>query len=281
MQGLISKAVDPLISSLGNFGQLASGVFDKLMSPLSDWFTKGLKKVQDEGQGAPAGAGVQRWADQVKQALSANGLSTSDGMVQKVLRQIQTESGGNEKAVQGGYTDVNTISGDLAKGLMQTISATFNAYAFPGHHNIFNGYDNLLAALAYAKNRYGSNLSYLGQGHGYANGGLITQHQIAEIGEGNKPEMIIPLDGMKSSRGFELLGKTAVAMAARDGFGSQNVVKNDNSDVVSELKAAVALLTQLVIGQQENKTTNVVLDKNALYKQQAIDTNLRNYQSLA
>ena len=281
VQGLISKAVDPLISSLGNFGQLASGVFDKLMSPLSDWFTKGLKKVQDEGQGAPAGAGVQRWADQVKQALSANGLSTSDGMVQKVLRQIQTESGGNEKAVQGGYTDVNTISGDLAKGLMQTISATFNAYAFPGHHNIFNGYDNLLAALAYAKNRYGSNLSYLGQGHGYANGGLITQHQIAEIGEGNKPEMIIPLDGMKSSRGFELLGKTAVAMAARDGFGSQNVVKNDNSDVVSELKAAVALLTQLVIGQQENKTTNVVLDKNALYKQQAIDTNLRNYQSLA
>ena len=281
VQGLISKAVGPLISSLGNFGQLASGVFDKLMSPLSDWFTKGLKKVQDEGQGAPAGAGVQRWADQVKQALSANGLSTSDGMVQKVLRQIQTESGGNEKAVQGGYTDVNTISGDLAKGLMQTISATFNAYAFPGHHNIFNGYDNLLAALAYAKNRYGSNLSYLGQGHGYSNGGLITQHQIAEIGEGNKPEMIIPLDGMKSSRGFELLGKTAVAMAARDGFGSQNVVKNDNSDVVSELKAAVALLTQLVIGQQENKTTNVVLDKNALYKQQAIDTNLRNYQSFA
>ena len=281
VMGLIQKATSGLIGGLGNFGQLASGTLDKLLSPISDWFTKGLKKVQEEGQGAPAGAGVQRWADQVKQALSANGLSTSDGMVQKVLRQIQTESGGNEKAVQGGYTDVNTISGDLAKGLMQTISATFNAYAFPGHHNIFNGYDNLLAALAYAKNRYGSNLSYLGQGHGYANGGLITQHQIAEIGEGNKPEMIIPLDGMKSSRGFELLGKTAVAMAARDGFGSQNVIKNDNSDVVSELKAAVALLTQLVIGQQENKTTNVVLDKNALYKQQAIDTNLRNYQSFA
>ncbi|WP_288503882.1 tape measure protein [uncultured Leuconostoc sp.] len=281
VMGLIQKATSGLIGGLGNFGQLASGTLDKLLSPISDWFTKGLKKVQDEGQGAPAGAGVQRWADQVKQALSANGLSTSDGMVQKVLRQIQTESGGNEKAVQGGYTDVNTISGDLAKGLMQTISATFNAYAFPGHHNIFNGYDNLLAALAYAKNRYGSNLSFLGQGHGYANGGLITQHQIAEIGEGNKPEMIIPLDGMKSSRGFELLGKTAVAMAARDGFGSQNVVKNDNSDVVSELKAAVALLTQLVIGQQENKTMNVVLDKNALYKQQAIDTNLRNYQSFA
>lgn len=255
VMGLIQKATSGLIGGLGNFGQLASGTLDKLLSPISDWFTKGLKKVQEEGQGAPAGAGVQRWADQVKQALSANGLSTSDGMVQKVLRQIQTESGGNEKAVQGGYTDVNTISGDLAKGLMQTISATFNAYAFPGHHNIFNGYDNLLAALAYAKNRYGSNLSYLGQGHGYANGGLITQHQIAEIGEGNKPEMIIPLDGMKSSRGFELLGRTAVAMAARDGKTSQGV--SDGSDVTrllnqnNQLLGSITQLLGAILGETE------------------------------
>lgn len=255
VMGLIQKATSGLIGGLGNFGQLASGTLDKLLSPISDWFTKGLKKVQEEGQGAPAGAGVQRWADQVKQALSANGLSTSDGMVQKVLRQIQTESGGNEKAVQGGYTDVNTISGDLAKGLMQTISATFNAYAFPGHHNIFNGYDNLLAALAYAKNRYGSNLSYLGQGHGYANGGLITQHQIVEIGEGNKPEMIIPLDGMKSSRGFELLGKTAVAMAARDGKTSQGV--SDGSEVtqlLSQNNQLLVVVTQIlgaILGETE------------------------------
>lgn len=255
VMGLIQKATSGLIGGLGNFGQLASGTLDKLLSPISDWFTKGLKKVQEEGHGAPAGAGVQRWAEQVKSALSANGLSTSDGMVQKVLRQIQTESGGNEKAVQGGYTDVNTISGDLAKGLMQTISATFNAYAFPGHHNIFNGYDNLLAALAYAKNRYGSNLSYLGQGHGYANGGLITQHQIAEIGEGNKPEMIIPLDGMKSSRGFELLGKTAVAMAARDGKTSQGV--SDGSEVtqlLSQNNQLLGVVTQIlgaILGETE------------------------------
>nr|DAO19287.1 MAG TPA: tail tape measure [Bacteriophage sp.] len=255
VMGLIQKATSGLIGGLGNFGQLASGTLDKLMSPISDWFTKGLKKVQEEGQGAPAGAGVQRWAEQVKSALAANGLSTSDGMVQKVLRQIQTESGGNEKAVQGGYTDVNTISGDLAKGLMQTISATFNAYAFPGHHNIFNGYDNLLAALAYAKNRYGSNLSYLGQGHGYANGGLITQYQIAEIGEGNKPEMIIPLDGMKSSRGFELLGKTAVAMAARDGKMSQGV--SDGSEVtqlLSQNNQLLGVVTQIlgaILGETE------------------------------
>lgn len=240
-----------------------------------DWIQKFIGPVNDTSTGV--GGDVQSWSNDVKNALSKLGLSTAPDMIQRVLRQIQTESGGNPRAMGGndGLADGN------ATGLMQVKPGTFAANMLPGHGNIMNGYDNILAGLNYARKRYGDGLSFLGNGHGYANGGLITKHQIAEIGEGNKPEMIIPLDGMKSSRGFELLGKTAVAMAARDGFGSQNVVKNDNSDVVSELKAAVTLLTQLVIGQQETKNTTVVLDKNDLYKQQAIDTNLRNYQSFA
>lgn len=178
VKGIITKSTSGLMNGLGHYGEIATGTFDKLTGSIASWFSKGLKKVQDEeqgdgggGKGAPSGSGVTRWKSQVVDALKANGLSTSSDMVNKVLRQIATESGGNEKAVQGGYTDVNTLSGDLAKGLMQTISATFNAHAFPGHKNIFNGYDNLLAALSYAKARYGSNLSFLGQGHGYANGG--------------------------------------------------------------------------------------------------------------
>lgn len=288
IKSLISKATSHLIAPLGNFGQMVSGVFDKLMSPISDWFTKGLKKVQEEnqdgggGRGAPVGGGVERWRSQVVDALRANGLSTSGDMVAKVLRQIQTESGGNEKAVQGAIGDINNRTGNLARGLMQVIPPTFNANKFPGHNDPFNGYDSLLAGLNYAKKAYGPNLSFLGQGHGYANGGLITKHQIAEIGEGNQPEMIIPLAKMKDSRGFELLGRTTVAMAARDGLTNQsNASFGDNSGVIAELKNAVALLTQLVIGQQDSKTTHVVLDKNELYKQQAIDTAMRNYQSFA
>ncbi|MCC8439862.1 hypothetical protein CRI85_05880 [Leuconostoc pseudomesenteroides] len=269
VKSLISKATSGIVSGMGNFGQLATGTWDKLANSVAEWFTKGLKKVQDEdggsGKGAPSGSGVTRWTEQVKEALKANNLSTSSDMVNKVLRQIQTESGGNEKAVQGGYTDVNTLSGDLAKGLMQTISATFNAYAFPGHKNIFNGYDNLLAALAYAKNRYGSNLSYLGQGHGYENGGLITKNQMVEVGEGDKSEMIIPLSGIKSSRGFELLGKTAVAMAARDGAGSSTSNDSELSSQLAQSNTLLATVTQLlasILGEtqkgNEPLTTNAV-----------------------
>ena len=153
-----------------------------------DWFRKtleGFKKKFDESGGSnPPGEGTQRWEPYVKKALAANGLPTSAAYVQAWLRQIQSESGGNPKAVQGGYVDINTLTGDLAKGLLQTISATFNAYKFPGHGNIFNGYDNMLAAIHYAKARYGSDmLAVIGHGHGYANGGHVYNKQLAWIAE--------------------------------------------------------------------------------------------------
>lgn len=196
VKGIISKSTSGMIGGLGNFGEMATGTFDKLTGGIADWFTKGLKKVQEEtgdaggGKGAPSGSGVTRWTSQVKEALKANGLSTSESMVNKVLRQIQTESGGNEKAVQGDIGDINNKTGDLAKGLMQVITSTFNANKFPGHNDPFNGYDSLLAGLNYAKKTYGNDLSFLGQGHGYANGGWA--HEASIFGEiKGEPEIAI------------------------------------------------------------------------------------------
>ncbi|CAK1233450.1 Phage-related protein [Fructobacillus fructosus] len=275
---LIVKSTKGMFDGLHSFGDMAHGVFDNLYKPIADWFKKGLEKVKDSlGRNAPGGSGVERWRDQVKDALKENGMSTESWAVNKILKQISTESSGNEKAVQGGYTDINTKTGDLAKGLMQTISATFNRYAFPGHKNIFNGYDNLLAAIAYIKNRYGMNMSGIGEGHGYANGGLVSRHQIAQIAEGNKPEMIIPLDSMKSARGFELLGKTAVAMAARDGQTGQNT--KDNSEVVGKLDQMITLLSMILGVNKEqlagNSNNSSLL---GLYNQMSQDNNIRKYQ---
>ncbi|UAK17552.1 phage tail tape measure protein [Sporolactobacillus terrae] len=237
--------------------KLVSWISDKVglgdfQKRLSDWpaihglsvqlpknMFKGITdKLKDFGSSAdPPGSGVERWRTSVIRALAMNGLSTSGSMVNKVLRQMQTESGGNPKAVQHGYTDINTIKGDLAKGLMQTISATFNAYKFPGHGNIFNGFDNLLAALNYAKHRYGSSLSALGKGHGYANGGWNFMHTLAEISEGNKAEVILPVENKNrtldlmaqvlSTYGINLGSQKQVAQAA----GNQEVnvyVTGDN-----------------------------------------------------
>ncbi|MDM7500195.1 phage tail tape measure protein [Lactococcus lactis] len=227
-----------------------------------------FKKAESDAggsQGSPSGSGVQRWAGQVKQALAANGLSTSQDMIDRVLRQISSESSGNEKAVQGNIGDINNITGDLAKGLMQTISSTFNANKFPGHGDIFNGYDNLLAALNYAKKTYGPSLSFLGNGHGYENGGIINAHGFYEIAEGNRPEMVIPLDPQKKSRATQLLNQ------ANRTINANNYEKNSNSNMELALTQAVNLLSQ-VLGATKEQTTALknqpapIIDENSFFK---------------
>ncbi len=141
-------------------------------------------------------------------------MPASADYVNAWVRQIQTESGGNERAIGGndGLADGN------ATGLLQTKPGTFNAYAFPGHHNIMKGYDNMLAAINYAKHRYGpSMLAVIGHGHGYEDGGLISKHGFYEIGEGDKPEMVIPL--MNRELGMQRINEAIAFMNRNFGGG--------------------------------------------------------------
>src|SRR5699024_5315207 len=63
-----------------------------------------------------------------------------------ILKQIQRESGGNQGITQSSsVVDINTLSGNPAKGLLQYIPQTFRAYAMKGYGNIMNGYHQLLA----------------------------------------------------------------------------------------------------------------------------------------
>lgn len=193
---LVNYIVDKFVTydwSLGDASlKFAKGAVNQEKKGMMNWAKKVIN--QFGGSTHQTGPGAEGWRSAVKKALRKNGLPTTPAYVNAWVRQIQTESGGNEHAVQGGYTDINTLTGDLAKGLLQTISATFNAYKFPSHGNIFNGYDNMLAAINYAKHRYGSDmLAVIGHGHGYEDGGLIAKHGFYEIGEGDKPEMVIPL----------------------------------------------------------------------------------------
>lgn len=146
------------------------------------WIKKHLSPLMDDGGGSMGnlgGAGVQRWRSYVKKALSALNLSTSGSMVDRILRQINTESSGNPKAMGG----TDGLSDGHAEGLMQVKLGTFAANKLSGHGNIWNGYDNILAGLNYAKHRYGSGLSFLGNGHGYAKGGKIPKGQLSVVGE--------------------------------------------------------------------------------------------------
>jgi transglycosylase-like protein with SLT domain len=64
------------------------------------------------------------------------------------------ESGGDPGAYNG--WDSNAAAGTPSEGIAQTIGPTFSAYAVPGHHDIWNPVDNMVAAFRYAISRYGS-----------------------------------------------------------------------------------------------------------------------------
>lgn len=182
------------------------------------------------GLPTPAGSSVERWRSYVKKALKMNALPTSQAYVNAWLSQIQSESGGNANAIQPGADPDGDGSGP-AIGLLQTKRGTFLANAFPGKGNIMNGYDNMLAAIRYAKGRYGSNmLGVIGRGHGYANGGLINKDGLYRAGEGNKPEMVIPLT--RKTRAIELMGQ---ALAFMSGDNKQTNAQSSSTDNTDEL----------------------------------------------
>nr|WP_276535424.1 lytic transglycosylase [Ligilactobacillus apodemi] len=168
--------------------KLAKGAVNEEKKGMMNWAKDIIQKFG--GSTRQTGPGAEGWRGAVKKALRENGLPTTSAYVNAWVRQIQTESGGNERAIGG---DDGLAEGN-ATGLLQTKPGTFRAYAFPGHGNIMKGYDNMLAAINYAKHRYGSDmLAVIGHGHGYENGGLIDKHGFYEIGEGDKPEMVVPL----------------------------------------------------------------------------------------
>ncbi|ASV96557.1 phage tail tape measure protein [Enterococcus durans] len=242
-------------------GQSGTGVHDDWRTwPDGDHYDhvhlNGVRDPQGglvSGGDSVGGSGVERWRPYVKRALKMNNLPTSSAYVDAWMRQIQTESGGNPLAIGGndGLADGN------ATGLLQTKPGTFAANAFPGYGNIMSGFDNILAAINYAKKRYGSGmLGVIGRGHGYANGGIVNQHQIAEIAEGNKPEIIIPLDKAKRSRAMQLLA------IAQDKLGVKPKSVNNSSDSSGTLETLVSLMIQQnnLLSKLLAKDTSVKLD---------------------
>lgn len=212
---IFNKFVPNDSSVTGGARRILDGTKQREKKGMFDWAKKLLQ--QFGGSEKQNGPGVEGWRSALKKALRKNGLPTNATYVNAWLRQIATESGGNEHAIGGndGLADGN------ATGLLQTKPGTFNAYAFPGHHNIMKGYDNMLAAINYAKNRYGATgmLSVIGHGHGYELGGLIDRDGMYRIGEGNKPEMVIPLTNVP--RAVELMSQAVDFMSSNFGHGLQ------------------------------------------------------------
>lgn len=229
-----------------------------------DWIKKTLGPLLSPpggGEDGPQGTGVARWRESVVRALKANGIEPNDFRVSKILATIQRESGGDPN-VQNNW-DINAINGTPSIGLMQTIGPTFNAYKHPGHNNIRNGYDNLLAAINYIKSRYGTSDAAFNRvaAYGYANGGLVHKNGVYELAEGDMPEYVIPTDIAKRGRAWQLLTEAVARFAGDAPQGNHdNTSDRERVSVLEDkLDVMIGLLSQLVTnGSNPIEIRNVI-----------------------
>lgn len=229
-----------------------------------DWIKKTLGPLLSPpggGEDGPQGTGVSRWRESVVRALKANGIEPNDFRVSKILATIQRESGGDPN-VQNNW-DINAINGTPSIGLMQTIGPTFNAYKHPGHNNIRNGYDNLLAAINYIKHRYGTSDAAFNRvaAYGYANGGLVHKNGVYELAEGDMPEYVIPTDIAKRGRAWQLLTEAVARFAGDVPQGNHdNTSDRERVSVLeNKLDVMIDLLSQLVTnGSNPIEIRNVI-----------------------
>jgi Transglycosylase SLT domain len=97
---------------------------------------------------------VRAWVEEARQILIQQGVDPGLMNADQMVGLIQHESSGNPHAIN--LWDSNATAGHPSKGLMQTIDSTFSEHHLPGHDDIWNPVDNILAGTRYAIDRYGS-----------------------------------------------------------------------------------------------------------------------------
>lgn len=211
--------------------------------------------------------GVERWRSVAIKALKMTGQYNSANL-NALLHQMQTESNGNPKAINN--WDSNAAAGIPSKGLMQVIDPTFRSYALPPYNkDIYDPLSNILASIRYTLGRYGSLLNGW-RGVGYENGGWIMKDGLFRGGEGNKPEVVVPLT--KKTRAIELVGEV---LAFLSGKSKQIMCSGQNDNHSEEL---LALIKQQK--QQHNEMMAIlktILGKDFIIKSSDIGKSANSY----
>ncbi|WP_328304386.1 transglycosylase SLT domain-containing protein [Actinomycetospora sp. NBC_00405] len=103
--------------------------------------------------GGPQGQ-VGDWIREAMAVLQAEGVPVDKMDPDDIATIIEHESGGDPEATNN--WDSNADKGTPSQGLMQTIGPTFDAHKLPGHGEITDPIDNIIAGVRYAIDRYGS-----------------------------------------------------------------------------------------------------------------------------
>ena len=245
------------------------------------WLKKQLELLDADSQGVVSRDKFERIA---KHAAALMHQSLSEHDIDRLYHQAQTESGVNA-GQNGGYDDHDGTG--LPIGLFQFKLGTWGAairHLPANHHNIHSALDQIMAVLA--DTTWRSDIEQLGEKrgwspHGYAYGGLVSQHGLYEVAENNNPEMIIPLDISKRGRAYSLLAQVMSQFKSED--VSNNDVNTEDIQVKALNRKFDALLSQnqQLIGLIDKLigVTDSANNPTARYKRTQRDINLAQSQS--
>ncbi|OAP99157.1 tape measure protein [Ligilactobacillus aviarius] len=258
---------------------------EKWLKKMAEDFKKSMESTGGNGvsygsANNPGGAGVARWRPVIIEAFKNLGQDNPpDWKVQKLLRQIATESGGNPNAHQGNIGDINNLRGTPAQGLLQFVPSTFAAWSRPGHNNIYSGLDQLMAAIYCLDHGGEGGWGNIGNGHGWENGGFVDKWSFGQIAEHNKPEVVIPLSSEKQGRALSLLTQTVNKLNRQAGINT--TINTNNGSLEQKLDTMIGLLSQLITTNSNGfaKSSNGI-NTNSLYQQMYRDQTINNYQSI-
>lgn len=251
-KGLLEKATSGLYKGLGNFADIAHGAMDKLTQPISDWFKKGLEKL--EAQFESGGASP----DLIRAAAAKMHVAVSGGDIAHIMNVIKHESGGNAHAVNN--WDVNAKNGDPSKGILQFISSTFRKYAVAGHTNIYSPFDQLLAM--FNDTTWRSDLTLGGWGptgaRRFATGGEVFGLTNAIIGDNPEHHEFVLNPYAVSAE--PLLDRAFEATAQ-----AQPATQGSTNGGNSKLDVMINLLTK-VVERLDNIDPDIILDGESIRK---------------
>lgn len=230
----LSGAFEPWISVAKG---AVNTVFDSVVG-----FVKGIFDTQSNVNYNPS-AGVEQWRTLATRALQMTG-QYSEANLQRLLYQMQTESGGNPNAINN--WDINAVNGTPSKGLMQVIDPTFRAYAMPGYDkNIYDPLSNMLASIRYAVSRYGS-LAAAYRGVGYENG----------IGDINLSDLLpnLPMLDVKWFKDGGILTKPALFQMPSGGIGG---AAEREAEAITPLRSLKGFIQESILEIMGEKDINL------------------------
>lgn len=204
---------------------------------------------------------ASKWKGDIKRAAKATGTKLSGSKLNDIVKLIQTESNGDPKVTQHGYTDINS-GGNEARGLLQYTPGTFAGYKTKGGGNILNGYHQLKAFfnnsnwsrdLASWKSRMARGLTGwgpTGSRRSYATGGLINSSGLYNLTEEGHPEFVIPTDPSRQSDAMKLLAIARQRIEGNKKNKRPNQMRTPSSGE-SNSNDNTELLLQMIANQQK------------------------------